>query len=125
MISWLTGAASPPPRDIFAEVTFKPLSGAKARSAPEKLAFKTALLTGGSKLIHDLHADSWELYDLAGDPDEQRNIFTVGDSRHERMQRRLGAWENPRRTRWQRPGDDVGRPDADEMERLRSLGYAN
>ena len=90
--------------------------------APElhqKTVFKTAIMNGELKLIHDLVTDGFELYDLAADPAEMR-VVDVSDRRWELLERELSRWEaaRPRRSPAKRsvpvPAVAAG---------LRSLGY--
>ncbi|MEE8526393.1 MAG: sulfatase [Thermoanaerobaculia bacterium] len=58
----------------------------------------------------------YELYDLAADPAETRNLWTAGHPRAEALADHLRAWY--------RDADHVERPpSAEDLERLRSLGY--
>jgi hypothetical protein len=115
----LEGAAFPAARDLLAEVSFAP----GPRDAPkfaEKTAFKTALLRGPLKLVHDLLADRFALFDRGADPEE---LVDLWGSRPEQdaLRERLLAWER------ERPAGAEGAralvPTDDEAARLRALGY--
>lgn len=104
---------------LFAEVSFTVGPGDDARHL-EKVAFLTAIMDGPHKLVHDLMADEWRLYDRAADPAELRDVLST-DPRTAELRRRLEAWETDRA----RHAPTVPRalPGADEIERLRALGY--
>lgn len=73
------------------------------------------------KLIHDLEADTWQLYDLAADPEEQVNVLLGPDrDRYRRDYHRLKAALES----WM---EATGSADAmatrEAQRRLRSLGY--
>jgi arylsulfatase A-like enzyme len=108
-------------RELFAEVSFvADVEDVERKTL--KTAFKTALLTAeGLKLIHDLSEGSWELYDLRSDPAEKHNLWgTEGSER--RLRKVLLTWEKSRRRRANDPGKNL-LPTAEDIERLRSLGY--
>ncbi len=60
-------------RDVFAEVTYLPRTPGN-EEAERMRAVKTSLQRGSLKAIHDATSDRSELYDLASDPDETRNL---------------------------------------------------
>jgi Tfp pilus assembly protein PilF len=60
-----------------------------------------------------------ELYDLAEDPGEQRNLYEPKHSVAAEMQRRLHALQS----RYEGLVHEEGRPNAEAISRLRSLGY--
>jgi arylsulfatase A-like enzyme len=118
----LAGKASPPAaRDLFAEVSF--LSGPdEPQHLAQKTAYKTAVLEGPLRLIHDLAAGSWEMFDRTTDPEEHHDLFARHPARP-RLQRQLLAWERKRDA-----GGVAGRPGAltptaEDLARLRALGY--
>ena len=79
-----------------------------------------ALRTGGWKYVH---APGPELYRLEDDPGEQRNLAADEPERTERMRAALRRWIE------QAPGRDAAAAaapqeiDAEQLERLQSLGY--
>ncbi|MEM8962739.1 MAG: sulfatase [Acidobacteriota bacterium] len=104
--------------DLFAEVSFTPWSNKPERV--EKTAFATALIRGDLKIIHDLGAGRWSLYDRGVDPAEQSNLFGRHPASRE-LKRDLMQWSADRKL------DDSGprlEPDTETVERLRALGYA-
>lgn len=122
-------------RDLFAEVSFvqpeeerprRPASPTAASPTPaaraEKDAFQTAIVAGPLKLIHDLAAGTWHLYDLAADPGELDDLSATGHPAERDLRRRLLEWE---RARAATPGGtgDLLAPSDEERERLRALGY--
>jgi arylsulfatase len=58
----------------------------------------------------------YELYDLASDPGETRDLYRAGDREAERLRALLAAWLRPVESRDERMTDE-------DRERLRSLGY--
>lgn len=115
----LGGDPEPAPRDIFAEVSFG-LAGGQQETPDEHVAFKTALVRGDHKVIHDLLAKEWQLFDLAADPEERHTVFAEAPLAAG-LKSDLLAWESQRGDQAARPGAIV--PSEEEIERLRALGY--
>ncbi len=106
-----------PGRMIFSEVDYVPMNDRKAKD--ELIAFKTALIMDGHKLIHNRRDDNWLLYDLAVDPGEKKNLLGARPFEAS-MRRELTSWEKDRAPiRVDAP--DFLKPD--EIEKLKSLGY--
>ena len=120
LLPYILGTADPENRrNLFGEVSYR-------FSAPPhdaKTAFKTSLLSGSDKLIHDLPTDTWELYDLATDPEEQDNLAGRGHSIEKALKRRLLEWEASRQPAPDGPGSRSFEPNSADIERLRDLGY--
>jgi arylsulfatase A-like enzyme len=118
LVPFLTSDASPPSRDLYAEVSFE----APPRDVHEEgTVFRTALIRGDLKLVHDLVTDRFSLYDRGVDPEE---LVDIADSHSDAdsLRAALRAWEETRGS------DSLGRaellePDDEELERLRALGY--
>ncbi len=104
---------------LFAEVSFTVGPGDDARHL-EKVAFLTAIMDGPHKLVHDLMAGDWRLYDRAADPAELRDVLDT-DPRAAALRRRLEAWQADRAGH--APAAPRLLPGADELDRLRALGY--
>jgi arylsulfatase A-like enzyme len=124
LLPWLRGESpggAAVDRDLFAEVSFAPVPGDEPRMI-EKAAFKTALLAGPLKLVHDLAVERWHLFDRAADPEELRDLAGTGHPAERRLQRRLTDWERQRDEAVQADAARVT-PDAEELDRLRALGY--
>jgi HEAT repeat protein len=68
------------------------LYGEKERDAHAAVSTQRMLLRGSWKLIHDLRGDVDELYDLAGDPGEQRNRADAEPQRLAELRRALEDW---------------------------------
>jgi arylsulfatase A-like enzyme len=47
------------------------------------------VLHEGWKLIHDAEHDTWELYDLAADPGERRNLYHAAPEKVASLERLL------------------------------------
>jgi arylsulfatase A-like enzyme len=106
-------------RTLFSEVSFA-LGDWSLKRDRQKVSFKTALIEGPLKLVHDLETDRWSLYDRHTDPAERRDVY---DDRPEtaELRARLMRWEESRpRERNVEPAVEI---DPKERERLRSLGY--
>lgn len=120
LLPYLLGAGEPAAgRAMFGEVSVVPLHNNERHR--EKIAFKTSLLSGSMKLIHDLPSDGWELYDLATDPEELVDLVAAGHADLARMQSELSAWEEIRNADAVQAGSAT--LERDEIERLRELGY--
>jgi arylsulfatase A-like enzyme len=79
-----------------------------------------AMITEGTKLVVSTRGRR-ELYDLARDPDEIRNLFRADDSRAQDLLARLTEW-----VRAIPPLDkDAPQLDLDTLRRLKALGYVN
>ncbi len=108
-------------RTIFAEVSFDPATGIPER-VEQKRAFKTAVVRGNLKLVHDLETDAWDLFDRERDPLERRNLWGENAARDEELRGALLQFERARETA--RP-DASNAPDEEKLERLRDLGYVH
>ncbi len=115
-------------RDLFAEVSFVHPEGDPeeddrgAASHAENDAFQTAIVAGPLKLIHDLAGGGWQLYDLAADPGELRDLAGTGHPAERDLRRRLLEWERARSGPAGAAADLLA-PTDEERERLRALGY--
>ncbi len=109
-------ARAAPDRPIFAEVAYLP----PAELDDEQIeVFKTALLDGRWKLIHDELSGSYELYDLLEDPSEEENRWGEEGAPGDGLRERLLEWERSRN----RSSAERVQPSSDEIEELRKLGY--
>ena len=114
--------AEPAVHPLFAEVSFASTPDEPAH-LNQKTAFKTALLDGDLKLIHDLLSDRYELYDRGRDPEEQADLFPGrAHERGDALRARLTEWE---RSRPALPAGARGgpAPGPEVIERLKALGY--
>jgi arylsulfatase A-like enzyme len=118
LVPFLTRDAPLPTRDLYAEVSFE----APPRDVhEEKTVFRTALIRGDLKLVHDLVTDRFALYDRSVDPEE---LVDLADSHAEAESLRaaLRAWEETRGS-GSLGQAELLEPDDEELERLRALGY--
>jgi arylsulfatase A-like enzyme len=49
------------------------------------------MVSGDDKIIYDVNNHTYQVYDLAADPDEQDNLVEIDPSRFERLRRQLHA----------------------------------
>jgi arylsulfatase A-like enzyme len=87
--------------------------------SPRFRGIRRAILTG------DLKLETWtvgppELYDLSVDPGEEHNLYTPGNPRAAALLSRLASWT----ASIPRLPDDPPKPHTIDIERLKSLGYA-
>ena len=95
--------------------------GQRPDGGEEKTVFLTALIRGDLKLVHDLVTDRFSLFDRSADPQEHVDLG-ASHPEAESLRSALGAWEAERG----RDAEGVAEwrePDAEELERLRALGY--
>lgn len=121
----LSENVEPPARPLFSEVSYVSPEGWPSGDGSVKTYFKTAILDGRRKLVHDLQSGLWELYDLDDDPHEQRNAFDPEDDEAGSLQSLLRAWESGRVGSWGLDLPGGIEMDPAEIERLRSLGYVH
>jgi arylsulfatase A-like enzyme len=81
-----------------------------------------ALVDGAAKLIWTPHADCWEFYNIADDPDERINRFTRTDPAIATMESTLLSWADELAALRGDSGDTAVTDDA-ELRRLEGLGY--
>ena len=89
-------------------------------SETARLGGLQSLVSGDYKLIRRLRSDRLELYDLARDPREQRDLTDSQPEQAQHMARALAEWERSLRRR------DAAEVEltAEELDALRALGYA-
>ncbi len=114
----LEGRRDLPARPVLAEVSFG-LQPGDAPKLAEKMAFKTTIVSGRLKVVHDLPTGRFQHFDLASDPGERTDLSPSRRRAFLDLQERLLAWEA------QRSGAPAARvsPSEDERKALRSLGY--
>lgn len=112
-------------RPIFAEVAF--LVDAEERNPRmiEKEAFLTAVTRDDWKLIHDLAAGTWELYDRSDDPLEREDVYAPDHPVVRDLRPRLQEWEEGKTETWGRDFVGLDEMSPEQRERLRSLGYVD
>lgn len=121
----LRGEASPPARPLFAEVSYISPSGWPSGDGSIKRYYKTALVDGTQKLIHDHVTDTRQLFDLADDPLELDDRFDREDPTQRSLLDRLHAWEVQHTSGWSAELREELTIDAEAARRLRSLGYVH
>jgi len=103
---------------VFAEVDFVPLK----RAYDYKTTHKKAVATRDYKLIRDDETGRIELYNLRNDPMEQQDLSLVSPDLVEEIIPMLEA--GIARSRGEEPGSEELDLTPEEMDRLKSLGYA-
>jgi len=89
----------------------------------KKNAHKTALINKSFKLIHDKPTDTWELYNLADDPMEQKNLAQIMPDMLSTMTSKIRKFENRQTEKDNNNTRKHPVLSADEIEQLKSLGY--
>jgi len=88
-------------------------------TSPRFRGVRRAMFVGSWKLISSTEGPP-ELYDLAADPGETRNLYSVDDPHAKAMADRLSAWVASAPKQVEAPG----KLDKNSVEKLKSLGYA-
>jgi arylsulfatase A-like enzyme len=99
------------------------LEGKPAATGPQHALMSTlrSVSDGRFKLIHDLGAGTFALYDLRADPGETRDVLARERRTFHRLRQDLTAWLA--RTEGAAPADESVRKAQEELKKLRSLGY--
>jgi len=106
----LLRSPSAPPRPVFSQT--------------RRDGIRDTVLEGDWKLIRDTVRERSELYDLARDPDEQRDLAWRYPEVVSRLEDRIEAWHAElARAREARPEAVAPELSAEEIEQLRGLGY--
>lgn len=123
----LRGEAAAPARPLLAEVSYISPSGWPSGDGDGdvKRYYKTALVDGTRKLIHDHVTSTWQLFDLAADPLELDDRFDRDDPSQRSLLDRLHAWEVQHTSGWNQELREELSIDAEAARRLRSLGYVH
>ncbi|HKK70286.1 MAG TPA: sulfatase [Candidatus Krumholzibacteria bacterium] len=112
-------------RPLFAEVSFLVDGDERDPQVIEKEAFLTAVTREDWKLIHDLAAGSWELYDRSDDPYERDDLYDPEHRMVRELRPLLQEWEEGKTATWGREFVDLDALSPEQLERLRSLGYVD
>jgi arylsulfatase A-like enzyme len=119
----LRGEQPDPERLLISEVSFGLQPGDPPRYV-EKMAFKTAAMRRGHKVIHDIPSGRWELYERKDDPGEKRNLASTGGEEEQELRAALIAFEKARGDAASPNGSNSRTlPTPEEIEKLRALGY--
>jgi arylsulfatase A-like enzyme len=116
---------SPGGRDLFAEVSFVASENWPSGGDRRHTAFKTAIMAGDAKLVHDVTSGTWQAWDRGNDPFEMNDRYREDDPALLALRRRLGAWEAGRHAAWGLLATPVSDLDDKTKERLKSLGYVH
>jgi len=123
LLPLLGGGAGDPERPLFMEVAFPPSPVADGGTPGDTGTYKSGLVQGRWKLIHDLVTDRLALFDLQADPGETRDLFRPTHPAVRDLGPRLAAWEAGKVETWGLGEDRANIVDEEEKKRLRSLGY--
>jgi choline-sulfatase len=115
LLPLLMGGRGSGPRELISEVSFE--------SPTIQDGFKTALMQGDYKLIHDRRAGTWQLYNLRADPDEKHDQAKEAPEMVKEMSARVTAWEARSDAKASGQGAPQVAPNQEELEQLKSLGY--
>jgi arylsulfatase len=109
-------------RPVFAEK--QPMGGSDHPNASESYA----IVEGDWKLIHNVarppEKPEFELFRFYEDPLDQRNLAAQQPAVVQRLAQRLGEWRRAARAARLKPDSELAKGlSAQQLERLRSLGY--
>lgn len=120
LVEHVVGQGVTATRMVFLETDFVPHVRMEDAFDSRLEVTKNAVVDGELKLIHDLKAGSWSLFDLAADPFETTSLFESHGS-SSRLRDALVKWES-----WsaanRAPAEKID-PSAADIENLRGLGY--
>lgn len=121
----LRGEALPPARPLMAEVSYISPAGWPSGDGGVKRYYKTAVVEGTRKLVHDFAAGTWEFYDLAADPLEQTDLWNPDDAAQRELLNTLHAWQVDHTAAWPDELSEELAIGEDAARRLRALGYVH
>jgi arylsulfatase A-like enzyme len=107
---------------VFLETDFVPHRAMGDAFDPGLEVDRTAMVAGTLKMMHDLRARRWSLFDLAADPGEQRDLYETHERAAE-LRDTLGAWEDW--TSRTAAGSKEVDPRDTDLDSLRALGYVD
>jgi len=95
---------------------------------PPRVTESVAIVSGGWKLIHNLERPpgdpEYELYDHRRDPNDQTDVSAEQPEVVRRLARQIGLWKRSAEAERLKPDSEAAHGmSAEELERLRSLGY--
>lgn len=121
----LTAGQPAPTRPLLAEVSYISPSGWPSGDRGTKRYYKTAIIDGDLKLVHDFADGRWEVYDRAADPLEQHNLWNPEQNERRALLDRLHVWEVDHTGSWTEELREELDIDPDAVKRLRALGYVH
>jgi len=90
---------------------------------PKPTIIRESIVSGGMKLIRDVHSQKLELYDLARDPGETNDLVAAQGERARALEQRLAEWRAAHPMREFEGIDEPVELSPEMVQRLRDLGY--
>ncbi len=78
--------------DLFAARPRRLIFSETPRNLPEPHFYTWAMIDGRWKLLYDLIGHTFELYDLASDPGERRNLVEIRPAKAQELKAKFGRW---------------------------------
>jgi choline-sulfatase len=104
------------PRDVHSYA-------ALLQDEPKPTIVRESIVSGGMKLIRDVHSGALELYELGTDPDERNDLAAARNDLARELEQRLATWRAAHPMRVFEGNDAPVELSPELVQRLRDLGY--